>query len=125
MRQSKLPDPAKIGNAGSFFKNPVIDMPHFHSIQAQWPEIPGYPVNQEQIKIPAAWLIDSLGFKGKQVGGVSCHKTQPLVLTNNGRGTGQDLLKLARQIKQKVQEVFAVQLEHEVRLVGKHGLITL
>lgn len=125
VRQTKLPDPHKIGNAGSFFKNPVIPIVLFDTLKQQWPTIPSFPVDTMNVKIPAAWLIDTLGFKGKQVGGITCHHGQPLVLTNDGSGTGQELLLLAREIKTKVQQVFSITLEHEVRLIGSNGPITL
>lgn len=125
IRQAKLPDPEKLGNAGSFFKNPVISIGHYQELQEQWPEIPHYPVSEEQVKVPAAWLIDQLGFKGKTRNGIRCHPTQSLVLTNLGMGKGEDLLGLAREIRDSVQHSFAIELENEVRLVGKGGLISL
>lgn len=125
IRQAKLPDPEKLGNAGSFFKNPVISVEHYQKLRAQWPETPHYPVSEEQVKVPAAWLIDQLGFKGKTRNGIRCHPTQPLVLTNLGTGKGGDLLGLAREIRDSVHQRFAIELENEVRLVGKDGLISL
>jgi UDP-N-acetylmuramate dehydrogenase len=125
LRKSKLPDPAKIGNAGSFFKNPVIDKSLFESLQAVWPLLPAYPVNTKKVKVPAAWLIDQLGFKGQKIGGVACHTQQALVLTNDGTGTGEQLLELARKIKAKVFSEFSIELENEVRLIGKHGPVSL
>jgi UDP-N-acetylmuramate dehydrogenase len=125
VRQYKLPDPQKIGNAGSFFKNPIVGKEFFGKLQQSWPHIPRYPVDTESVKIPAAWLIDKLGFKGKKVGGISCHPKQALVLTNDGKGTGEQLLKLARDIKQAVLDEFSIVLENEVRLIGKNGPIFL
>lgn len=125
IRRSKLPDPKKQGNAGSFFKNPVISNAQFKSLQAQVPAIPYYDAGDKHKKIPAAWLIDQLGFKGKQVGNIACHVHQPLVLVNLGNGTGNDLLALARNIVQKVEAEFGIHLENEVRLIGQEGLITL
>ena len=125
VRQSKLPDPAKIGNAGSFFKNPVITLKHYIQLQQTWPSIPSYPVNKIKVKVPAAWLIDQLGFKGKKIGGIGCHPTQALVLTNDGSGTGEQLLQLARAIKSAVLSEFSIELENEVRLIGKNGSVTL
>jgi len=124
-RQSKLPDPVTIGNAGSFFKNPIIGKDHFGQIQQAWPSIPSYPVDMNNVKIPAAWLIDQMGFKGKKIGGIGCHPNQALVLTNDGSGTGEQLLQLARAIKVSVLSEFSIILENEVRLIGKYGPIIL
>jgi UDP-N-acetylmuramate dehydrogenase len=125
IRQSKLPDPLVLGNAGSFFKNPVISNTQFQHIQATYPNAPSYRLNDAELKVPAAWLIDTLGFKGKQVGNIRCHSKQPLVLVNTGGGTGADLLALARNIRNAVQDNFAILLDNEVRLMGKQGLIKL
>lgn len=127
VRQSKLPNPDELGNAGSFFKNPVISKEHFDKISATNAEsvIPHFEAGEAQVKVPAAWLIDQLGFKGKRYGDIGCHVNQPLVLVNYGQGKGSDLLRLARDIKQSVQAHFDITLENEVRLVGKGGLIVL
>jgi UDP-N-acetylmuramate dehydrogenase len=125
VRKSKLPDPSKIGNAGSFFKNPVIDKTLFLQLQQTWPSIPSYPVSVDRVKVPAAWLIDQLGFKGKKIGGIGCHPKQALVLTNDGSGTGEQLLQLARAIKISVANEFSIVLENEVRLIGKNGTVIL
>lgn len=125
VRKSKLPDPKKIGNAGSFFKNPVIALNHYIQLQKTWPSIPSYPVDSDKVKVPAAWLIDQLGFKGKKIGGIGCHPKQALVLTNDGSGTGEQLLQLARAIKSAVLSEFSIMLENEVRLIGKNGPVVL
>ena len=125
VRRAKLPDPEVTGNAGSFFKNPVISASAFDVLQARYPDVPHYPVANGKVKIPAAWLIDQSGYKGKQVGKVKCHPTQPLVLTNVGQATGPDVVLLAREIMDTVKNRFDVGLEPEVRLVGKEGLIEL
>jgi len=142
VRRNKLPDPAKLGNAGSFFKNPVIKKTHYEriarqalsvkkaqaaSLQSTGPTsaMPYYKVSADEVKVPAAWLIDYLDFKGKRVGDIACHINQPLVLLNCGEGVGKDLLILAREIKSKVKAHFDIELENEVRLIGQHGLITL
>ena len=126
VRQSKLPDPKKIGNAGSFFKNPIIGLEHYSQLQKTWPSMPSYALdNIAKVKVPAAWLIDKLGFKGKKIGGIGCHPNQALVLTNDGSGTGEQLLQLARAIKSAVLQEFSIVLENEVRLIGKHGPVTL
>lgn len=125
IRRAKLPDPVKMGNAGSFFKNPVIGQVHWADLKSQFPDCPGYKIDEESTKIPAAWLIDRLGFKGKKIGGVGCHPTQALVLTNDGTGTGEDLMSMARSIKSAVKNEFEISLENEVRLIGKKGMIGL
>ncbi|MFA3792585.1 UDP-N-acetylmuramate dehydrogenase [Aliiglaciecola sp. SL4] len=125
IRKAKLPDPNEIGNAGSFFKNPLVSNKHYASLQCDWPDLPCFPVDHNSVKVPAAWLIDHLGFKGKQLGGIQCHPNQPLVLTNNGQGNGAELLEMARQIQTKVENTFSIHLENEVRLIGKKGLVML
>ena len=125
IRQQKLPDPRQLGNAGSFFKNPVISRAHFEQIQQTFGDIPHYPVGDTQVKVPAAWLIDQSGFKGKALGGTACHQHQPLVLVNQGGATGSDLLGLARDIRDTISERFSIVLENEVRLIGKEGLLAL
>jgi UDP-N-acetylmuramate dehydrogenase len=125
VRQDKLPDPSKIGNAGSFFKNPVIAMGQYNKLQQTWPSIPSYFVDSNNVKVPAAWLIDQLGFKGKKIGGIGCHPDQALVLTNDGSGTGEQLLQLARNIRDTVFNEFSIIIENEVRLIGKNGPVAL
>lgn len=125
IRQSKLPDPQKLGNAGSFFKNPVISTSHFIELSKIYPTMPSYEVNAQEVKIPAAWLIDTLGFKGKKVGNIACHINQPLVLVNLGDGKGSELLTLAREIRDAVKNTFNIELENEVRLMGKKGRVIL
>lgn len=125
VRRAKLPDPAELGNAGSFFKNPVISTTHYHALKARYANMPGFAVDESHTKVPAAWLIDQLGFKGKIHHGVRCHPTQPLVLTNLGHARGEDVTSLAKAIIVAVNETFTIQLEPEVRLVGKEGLVHL
>lgn len=125
IRKAKLPDPAKFGNAGSFFKNPYLSRSLYADLKERWPDIPGYPLHSGEIKVPAAWFIDKLGFKGKMIGGIVCHQQQPLVLANYHNGQPRELLALARQIKQKVKLEFGVELENEVRLIGAQGLVEL
>ena len=125
VRQAKLPDQPILGNAGSFFKNPIVSKAHWHMLLAKYPTLPSYPVDEHRVKIPAAWLIDQLGFKGKWQGGIQCHAKQPLVLVNAQHGTGEQLLLLARSIKHKVSEVFAINLENEVQLLGADKAVTL
>ncbi|MFT5879099.1 MAG: UDP-N-acetylmuramate dehydrogenase [Moritella sp.] len=119
-RQDKLPDPNKRGNAGSFFKNPVIDKISFVEIQQQHPNIPHYPVG-EQIKLAAGWLIDQCSLKGYQLGGAQVHTQQALVIINTGTATAQDVIRLAEHIQKTVWQRFMVELQHEVRFIGRNG----
>jgi UDP-N-acetylmuramate dehydrogenase len=125
IRQQKLPDPKQIGNAGSFFKNPVISKQHFTRLQARFPAIPSFPVSDDLVKVPAGWLIDTLGFKGKIIDGIQCHPQQALVLTNIASGTGTALITFARQIIAEVSTQYGITLEHEVQLLGRINRITL
>jgi UDP-N-acetylmuramate dehydrogenase len=125
VRKNKLPDPHQVGNAGSFFKNPVVPLEVFESIQIQFPDIPHYPISDKYIKIPAAWLIDTLGFKGTIEDGIQCHPQQALVLTNYNNGTGRSLLNFANIIKSAVKAQFGIVLEHEVQLLGQTERIVL
>lgn len=117
IRSAKLPDPGQIGNSGSFFKNPVIPSKQFTELQQQYPEIPHYPDQGGKIKIPAAWLIDSLGYKGYRVNDAGVHQKQALVLVNYGNASGAEIQKLAHQIRDKVLENFAINLEFEVNIL--------
>jgi UDP-N-acetylmuramate dehydrogenase len=117
IRQSKLPDPAELGNSGSFFKNPVIDKAHFEKLQVKFPEIKSYPVDEQHFKIPAGWLIESLGWKGKVVGNTGSHKNQALVLVNYGNASGQEVKQLSDEIKQSVYETYQIHLETEVNII--------
>ena len=117
IRRSKLPDPQKLGNAGSFFKNPLISQADFTELKKNFPDIPSFPAeNSNSIKIPAAWLIEQCGFKGKRFGDAGVHEKQALVLVNYSASKGSDILELAQKIQQSVQEKFNVQLIPEVRL---------
>ena len=117
IRQSKLPDPAVIGNAGSFFKNPEIPVAQFDALKAQFPPIIGYPTPNATVKLAAGWLIESAGWKGKRVGAVGVHEQQALVLVNYGGGTGAEIKALAEQVQQAVFEKFGVALVAEVNEV--------
>ena len=117
IRSSKLPDPKKIGNCGSFFKNPVISLIKFNDLKQQYPDIPHYPDQLDKIKIPAAWLIDTLGYKGYRNQEAGVHPNQALVLVNYGNATGAEIKKLAQQIRNKVKEKFAINLEFEVNIL--------
>lgn len=117
IRQSKLPDPAKIGNAGSFFKNPTIDKTDFEALQLEFPTMPAYQFADQQFKIPAGWLIEQCGWKGKTIGNIGVHKDQALVLVNYGKGEGEDILKLALEIQQSVIGKYGITLSPEVNFV--------
>ena len=116
IRQSKLPDPAQIGNAGSFFKNPTIDQVQFDRLKVSFPDIVGYP-NDTGVKVPAGWLIEHAGWKGKTLGDIGVHKNQALVLVNYGGGKGQDIYQLSEDIKQSVAEKYGIELGREVNVV--------
>lgn len=117
IRSSKLPDPRQIGNSGSFFKNPVVDSEQFSELQKQYTNLPHYPDQEGKVKIPAAWLIDYLGFKGYRKNDAGVHQNQALVLVNYGKASGTEIKKLAQQIKDKVLEKFAIDLEFEVNIL--------
>lgn len=121
VRRAKLPDPEEYGNAGSFFKNPVIDFADFKRIQTACPNIPHYPQADGRVKLPAGWLIDQAKLKGFQVGGAAVHTQQALVLINKAQATGCDVVDLARAVRQKVRVQFGVELHPEVRFIGRFG----
>ena len=117
IRQSRLPDPLDIGNAGSFFKNPIIEKLHFEALEAQFQDIKCYPVDDERVKIPAGWLIEKAGWKGYRNGDIGVHNEQALVLINHGMGKGQNILKLSNEIMKSIQGKFGIELEREVNVV--------
>ena len=119
VRQQKLPDPAEIGNAGSFFMNPVILALHFEELKKQYPTIPSYPAaNEEMIKVPAGWLIEQCGFKGKRHGEVGVYDKQALILINLGGATGHEIALFAEEIRSAVADRFGIELMPEVKYVG-------
>ncbi|GAB1309696.1 UDP-N-acetylmuramate dehydrogenase [Urechidicola sp. KH5] len=117
IRQSKLPDPKEIGNSGSFFKNPVIPMNLFENIQKIYPTVPSYPISDSQIKVPAGWLIEQCGFKGKRFGDAGIHTNQALVLVNYGNASGKDIYNVAIKIQESVKQKFGIDLEMEVNII--------
>lgn len=117
IRQSKLPDPKELGNSGSFFKNPVVNKSSFKNFIARFSEAPFYKVSENAYKIPAGWLIEQAGFKGKRFGDAGVHAKQALVLVNYGNASGTEILNLSKNIQKKVQELFGITLEAEVNLV--------
>lgn len=116
IRQSKLPNPKQIGNAGSFFKNPTISEEAYQSLKIKYPDMPGYP-NDLGVKVPAAWLIEQGGWKGKRFGEVGVHEKQPLVLVNYGKGDGAAIRDLSQNIQRSVSEKFGIDLTPEVNFL--------
>ncbi|SFJ02072.1 UDP-N-acetylmuramate dehydrogenase [Kaistella treverensis] len=117
IRQSKLPDPKILGNAGSFFKNPSITKNQFLEVQKKYPDMPNYP-NGDLVKIPAGWLIEQCGWKGKQIGNVASHELQALVIVNKtGKASGQEIYDFSAQIIDSVAEKFGIELEREVNIL--------
>ena len=117
IRQSKLPDPKKIGNAGSFFKNPVVSKSALKKIQEIHPDIPSYSLDDDRVKIPAGWLIDTAGWKGKRFGDYGVHTNQALVLVNYDNAKGQEIYDLSQRILDDVKERFGIHLEREVNVI--------
>lgn len=117
IRKSKLPNPKEIGNSGSFFKNPIVDLSYLAFIQKKYPEVPFYQIDDKQVKIPAGWLIEKAGFKGMRNNDAGVHQKQALVLVNYGNATGQEILNIAHQIQKTIQKEFNIQLEAEVNII--------
>ena len=117
IRQSKLPDPAALGNSGSFFKNPIIPKEQYEKAHALHPEMPHYVVSKTEVKVPAGWLIEKAGFKGKRFGDAGIHKNQALVLVNYGNATGQEILAVSRDIQTTVLKEFGIAIEAEVNVI--------
>lgn len=117
IRESKLPNPKDIGNSGSFFKNPVISKTHFNTLLENFTDIPSYPVSESQVKVPAGWLIEKAGFKGKRFGDYGIHRNQALVLVNYGNAKGSDILNLSKLIQKTVYRLFRISIEAEVNIL--------
>lgn len=117
IRQSKLPNPKEIGNSGSFFKNPVISKSAFQKLTEKFEDIPSYVVSDNEIKVPAGWLIEKAGFKGKRFDNYGVHKKQALVLVNYGGANGDDILKLSKLIQNTILRIFGIKIEAEVNII--------
>lgn len=117
VRNSKLPDPKVYGNAGSFFMNPVIPMEQFVALQSRYPDIPSYPASDGYIKVPAGWLIEKSGWKGKSLGNAAVYEKQALVLINRGGATGMEVKHLADTIIEDIKEIFGITLHAEVNYI--------
>lgn len=117
IRQSKLPDPKELGNSGSFFKNPILLKSDFEKIHEQFPEMKYYDISETEVKVPAGWLIEQAGFKGKRFGNAGIHKNQALVLVNYGNATGQEILNISKDIQETILNTFGIQIEAEVNVI--------
>lgn len=117
IRRSKLPDPELIGNAGSFFKNPVVNQSTYNEIRRAFPDVPSFQTENEMVKIPAGWLIEKAGWKAKRVSKVGTYKNQALVIVNHGGATGLEIFEHALRIKKSVFEMFGLELTPEVNII--------
>ena len=117
IRRAKLPDPKVLGNAGSFFMNPIVPRRQFESLQREYPDMPHYDVDAGRVKIPAAWMIDRCGWKGKALGPAAVHGRQALVLVNSGGATGADIVALSDAVRASVREKFGIDIHPEVCLI--------
>lgn len=118
VRRAKLPDPKELGSAGSFFMNPVVERTVYERLKERYPDLPHYEVDASHVKIPAGWMIDRCGWKGKAMGRAGVHASQALVLVNLGGATGQEVLRLAKAVVQSVRERFGIEIRPEVNMIG-------
>jgi UDP-N-acetylmuramate dehydrogenase len=117
IRQSKLPDPKELGNSGSFFKNPILLKTDFEKIHQQFPEMKFFDISETEVKVPAGWLIEQAGLKGKRFGDAGIHKNQALVLVNYGNATGQEILNVSKKIQETIFKTFGIHIEAEVNII--------
>ena len=117
IRKSKLPDPAELGNSGSFFKNPILLKTDFEKINQKFPEMRFFDISETEVKVPAGWLIEQAGLKGKRFGDAGIHKNQALVLVNYGGATGQEILNVSKTVQDTVFEKFGIHIEAEVNII--------
>lgn len=117
IREAKLPDPKVQGNAGSFFMNPIVPVEQYESLLTQYPDLPHYPIDSQRVKIPAGWLIDRCGWKGKSMGRTGVHDRQALVLVNRGGATGQEIVALCDAIRRDVHSRFGIEIIPEVNIL--------
>jgi len=117
IRQSKLPDPKELGNSGSFFKNPILLKKDFEKIHLQFPEMKYYEISESEVKVPAGWLIEQAGFKGKRFGDAGIHKNQALVLVNYGNATGKEILDVSKNIQETIFRIFGIHIDAEVNVI--------
>ena len=118
IRESKLPDPSKVGNAGSFFKNPIVSEATSKLLKNSYPDIPVYPVGSGYVKLAAGWLIEKVGWKGRSVGKAAVHDKQALVIINKGGATGKEIFDLSEMVVNDVLQKFNIELEREVLVIG-------
>lgn len=117
IRKSKLPDPAELGNSGSFFKNPILLKTDFKKIHQKFPEMRFFDISETEVKVPAGWLIEQAGLKGKRFGDAGIHKNQALVLVNYGDATGQEILDVSKTVQDTVFNTFGIHIEAEVNII--------
>jgi UDP-N-acetylmuramate dehydrogenase len=117
IRQSKLPDPRELGNSGSFFKNPILLKSDFEKIHLQFPQMKYYNISETEVKVPAGWLIEQAGFRGKRFGDAGIHEHQALVLVNYGNATGKEILMVSKDIQDTVFKKFGIYIEAEVNVI--------
>ena len=117
IRESKLPNPKELGNSGSFFKNPIVPIEIYEKAKANYPEMPHYPVSETKVKVPAGWLIEQAGFKGKRFGDAGIHTKQALVLVNYGNATGSEIWAVAQNVQNTVKDKFGIEIEAEVNVI--------
>ena len=117
IRRAKLPDPAVLGNAGSFFKNPVVGAAAAERLLAEYPDMPHYPAPEGRVKLAAGWLIDRAGMQGRRKGAVGVHERQALVLVNHGGATGGEVIAFAHEVQERVREKFGIEIDTEVNIL--------